>query len=99
MGNNARVWRPDLVPHILRWLDTVSAESIKHLSRVLVSDIGGFIAVFRVGRSPEVYFEFDDTDGMAIRVPEQGWYVLAGDIVPFEQRQLDVAIGGQGATP
>jgi hypothetical protein len=98
-SDSGRVWRPDLVPYILRWLDTVSAESKRHLVRLLVSDIGGFVAVFRVGTSPEVYFEFDDSEGMAIRVPAQGWYVLAADILPFEQRQLEIAIQGASHQP
>lgn len=92
--SGGRTWRPDLVPHIMRWLETVSVESMRHLVRLRVSDIGGFVAVFRVGTSPEVYFEFDDHEGMAIRVPERNWYLLADEIAPFEQKQLDAAIGG-----
>jgi hypothetical protein len=89
------MWRPDLVPHILRWLGSIPPASMQHLVRLRVSDIGGFIAIFQIGSSEEVYFEFDDKECMTLRVPTKGWYILTGSIVPFEQRHVEIAIAGR----
>lgn len=84
-----------MVPHILRWLDTIPTQSKKFLARVLVSDIGGFVAVFRLeDTTDEVHFEFDDAECMTIRVPAKGWYLIVGRVVPFEQRHVEIALTG-----
>jgi hypothetical protein len=87
-----RMWRPDIVPHAMRWLNSIPAASMKYLVRLRVSDIGGFIAVFRMGSSPDVHFEFDDSECLQIRVPEREIFTLCDRIVPFKQDHLEAMV-------
>lgn len=90
VADRARTWRPDIVPHLLKWLNSIPPQSIQYLEKVSVSDLGGFEATFcycnRVVR-----FGFEHPRSMVI-FPEEGrgmWW--AEKILPFEQHQLEVA--------
>lgn len=92
---NARAWRPDLVPHITAWLDGIPAASLRHLVRVGVSEAGGLIATFEFNGT-EVRFEFDRPTSMIIVCPDAATKTSSGiwwaeKILPFEQRQLEAA--------
>lgn len=86
-----RAWRPDLVPHIMAWLETIPADSLRHMTHVGVSELGGFEATFGF-EGAEVRFGFEHPRSMVFFNPyaKRGmWW--AETILPFEQRQLEVA--------
>jgi hypothetical protein len=90
-GCSTRTWRPDLVPHIIAWLDAVPAATLAKLVRVGVSDVGGFVATFDVGLSyMQVFVEFDDPEAMAVRTIGDA-YEPAGPVTAFDPSMIDIA--------
>jgi hypothetical protein len=87
----ARVWRPDLLPHIVQWLGALPTDVAAKLVRLAVSDVGGLVAAFDLGlRWLEVLVEFDTADEMTVRTVAEPY----GASVPassFEPAMLDRA--------
>jgi hypothetical protein len=94
-AERARTWRPDLVPHLMQWLNSIPPQSLKYLEKISVSDLGGFEATFCY-RNRHVRFGFEHPRSMVIAAPDATakdsrllWW--ASEILPFEQSQLEVA--------
>lgn len=102
-GDRARrTWRPELVPHIVEWLDSIPADLHDLLASVNVTPGGGFEARFVAKTNIEApplsaYFRFDSPDRMYAIYP-RGWY-SAPRIVPFCREHLACAFDSQTVYP
>lgn len=90
-AQGARAWRPELVPHITRWLNALPAATLARLSDLRVSDVGGLIAVFD-GAEPlrQVRVEFDSSTEMTVRCIADS-YDGAVPVSAFEAGMIDAA--------
>jgi hypothetical protein len=93
-----RCWRPDLVPAILKWVDSIPTSSLPKFRAFHVNEDGSFGASFhkrsdRGGPPREVRFEFDH-GGSSLHVVCGTDLLLVGaetEIIPFSHKHLTLA--------
>lgn len=86
----ARAWRPDLVPHILAWLDGIPEDSRRYLVHTSSTAAGGLLATFEF-KDVFVCIRFDSIDGMLMVAEGYDGHWSTEGLQPFEQGLLERA--------
>jgi hypothetical protein len=97
-SDRPRTWRPDLVPAILKWVDSIPESSLPNFRGFGVNEDGSFSATFskrseRGGPPRDIRFEFDH-GGSSLHVILKNEIIFVGaedEIIPFRHEHLTLA--------